>query len=175
MALKALGVDAIGLYQFHRPDPNVPYEGSIGAIKELLDAGKIRMAGIPNATVEQIDIARRVLATAIWPACRTSSRQRSGPVSPTAARRGPRHRVPTLEPARRHRQGRRTGRPARRVPRRRPRARRVPAAGNAGLAARARTEHRADTRREPPRVDHRLGQATELEFTVDDVARLSAA
>ncbi len=60
-SLKALGVDAIGLYQFHRPDPTVPYEESIGALKELLDAGKIRLAGISNATIAQIDTARRVL------------------------------------------------------------------------------------------------------------------
>jgi aryl-alcohol dehydrogenase-like predicted oxidoreductase len=60
-SLKALGVDAIGLYQFHRPDPKVPYEESIGALRELLDAGKIRLAGISNASVEQIDTARRVL------------------------------------------------------------------------------------------------------------------
>ena len=60
-SLKALGVDAIGLYQFHRPDPKVPYAESIGALKQLLDAGKIRMAGISNATIEQIDIARQVL------------------------------------------------------------------------------------------------------------------
>jgi aryl-alcohol dehydrogenase-like predicted oxidoreductase len=45
-SLKALGVEAIGLYQFHRPDPRVPYEESIGALKELLDAGKIRLVGI---------------------------------------------------------------------------------------------------------------------------------
>ena len=60
-SLKALGVDAIGLYQFHRPDPQVPYEESIGALKDLLDAGKIRLAGISNATVAQIDTARRIL------------------------------------------------------------------------------------------------------------------
>jgi aryl-alcohol dehydrogenase-like predicted oxidoreductase len=60
-SLKALGVDAIGLYQFHRPDPTVPYAESIGALRELLDAGKIRMAGISNATIGQIDIARQVL------------------------------------------------------------------------------------------------------------------
>jgi aryl-alcohol dehydrogenase-like predicted oxidoreductase len=60
-SLKALGVDTIGLYQFHRPDPKVPYAESIGALKELLDAGKIRMAGISNASIEQIDIAIRVL------------------------------------------------------------------------------------------------------------------
>jgi aryl-alcohol dehydrogenase-like predicted oxidoreductase len=60
-SLKGLGVDAIGLYQFHRTDPATPYEDSIGALKELLDAGKIRMAGISNASIEQIDIARRIL------------------------------------------------------------------------------------------------------------------
>jgi aryl-alcohol dehydrogenase-like predicted oxidoreductase len=60
-SLKALGVDAIGLYQFHRPDPKVPYAESVGVLKELLDAGKIRMAGISNATIEQIDIAVQVL------------------------------------------------------------------------------------------------------------------
>jgi aryl-alcohol dehydrogenase-like predicted oxidoreductase len=60
-SLKALGVDAIGLYQFHRPDTTVPYAESVGALKELLDAGKIRMAGISNASIEQIDIAVRVL------------------------------------------------------------------------------------------------------------------
>ena len=63
-SLKALGVDAIGLYQFHRPDPEVPYADSIGALKDLLDEGKIRLAGISNATVEQIDIARQVLGGA---------------------------------------------------------------------------------------------------------------
>src|SRR5580700_6822931 len=60
-SLKALGVDVIGLYQFHRPDPQVPYEESIGALRELLDAGKIRLAGISNATVAQIDTARQIL------------------------------------------------------------------------------------------------------------------
>jgi aryl-alcohol dehydrogenase-like predicted oxidoreductase len=63
-SLKALGVDAIGLYQYHRPDPKVPYAESVGALKDLLDEGKIRLAGISNATVEQIDIARQVLGEA---------------------------------------------------------------------------------------------------------------
>jgi aryl-alcohol dehydrogenase-like predicted oxidoreductase len=60
-SLKALGVEAIGLYQYHRPDPRVPYAESVGALKELRDAGKIRLIGISNATIEQIDIAREVL------------------------------------------------------------------------------------------------------------------
>jgi aryl-alcohol dehydrogenase-like predicted oxidoreductase len=60
-SLKRLRVEAIDLYQFHRPDPNTPYADSIGAIRDLLDAGKIRMAGISNATVEQIRLAHDIL------------------------------------------------------------------------------------------------------------------
>ncbi|PKW26938.1 aldo/keto reductase [Phycicoccus duodecadis] len=56
-----LGVDAIGLYQFHRPDPEVPYAESVGALAELLDEGVIQRAGISNATVAQIDLANEVL------------------------------------------------------------------------------------------------------------------
>ncbi len=56
-----LGVEAIGLYQFHRPDPDVPYADSIGALRELLDEGVIMMAGISNATIAQIDEANEVL------------------------------------------------------------------------------------------------------------------
>jgi aryl-alcohol dehydrogenase-like predicted oxidoreductase len=60
-SLKRLGVDAIGLYQFHRPDPKVPYADSVGTLRELLDEGKIRLAGISNATVAQIREAQEVL------------------------------------------------------------------------------------------------------------------
>jgi aryl-alcohol dehydrogenase-like predicted oxidoreductase len=60
-SLRALGVSAIGLYQYHRPDPSVPYAESIGALAELRQAGKIRLVGISNASIEQIDIAREVL------------------------------------------------------------------------------------------------------------------
>ena len=60
-SLKRLGVDAIGLYQFHRPDPSRPYAESIGAIRDLLDAGKIRMAGISNADPAQIKLADEIL------------------------------------------------------------------------------------------------------------------
>lgn len=58
---KRLGVEAIGLYQFHRPDPKVPYAESVGALAELLDDGVIARAGISNATVAQIDEANEVL------------------------------------------------------------------------------------------------------------------
>lgn len=56
-----LGVDAIGLYQFHRPDPNVPYADSVGALADLLDDGVIQLAGISNASIAQIDEARGIL------------------------------------------------------------------------------------------------------------------
>ena len=60
-SLKRLGGDAIGLYQFHRPDPAVPYEESVGALVDLLDEGVIRMAGISNADPGQIRSAQQVL------------------------------------------------------------------------------------------------------------------
>ncbi len=60
-SLKRLGVDAIGLYQFHRPDPQIPYAESIGALRDLLGEGKIQMAGISNANVDQIRLANEVL------------------------------------------------------------------------------------------------------------------
>lgn len=58
---RRLGVDAIGLYQFHRPDPAVPYADSVGAIRDLLDAGVIQMAGISNADPAQIREANQIL------------------------------------------------------------------------------------------------------------------
>jgi len=81
-SLRRLGVDAIGLYQFHRPDPTVPYEDSIGAIRDLLDAGKIQMAGISNADPEQIRTAQQILGDRLVsvqnqfsPAFRSSERE----------------------------------------------------------------------------------------------------
>jgi aryl-alcohol dehydrogenase-like predicted oxidoreductase len=56
-SLRALDTDVIDLYQYHRPDPKVPYEESIGALKELQDEGKVRWVGISNASVEQIEQA----------------------------------------------------------------------------------------------------------------------
>ncbi|MFJ4847202.1 MULTISPECIES: aldo/keto reductase [unclassified Streptomyces] len=60
-SLRRLGVEAIGLYQFHRPDPTVDYADSVGAVRDLLDEGKIRMAGISNANPEQIRLANEIL------------------------------------------------------------------------------------------------------------------
>src|SRR3974377_1168501 len=47
-SLKRLGVEAIGLYQYHRPDPKVPWAESVGALADLLDRGKILMAGVSH-------------------------------------------------------------------------------------------------------------------------------
>ena len=63
-SLQRLGVEAIGLYQHHRPDPDVPYEETLGALGELLDAGKVRMVGISNADPEQIRLAAEMLPLA---------------------------------------------------------------------------------------------------------------
>ncbi|WP_328501579.1 aldo/keto reductase [Streptomyces sp. NBC_00457] len=60
-SLKRLGVDAIGLYQLHKPDPSVPFEESVGALRELLDEGKIRLAGVSNADAGQIRRAHAIL------------------------------------------------------------------------------------------------------------------
>src|SRR5919106_1781253 len=63
-SLRALGVEAIGLYQFHRPDPKVPFAESVGALAELQAAGKIRLVGLSNVSVDQIDQARQLVEVA---------------------------------------------------------------------------------------------------------------
>jgi aryl-alcohol dehydrogenase-like predicted oxidoreductase len=60
-SLRRLGTDRIGLYQFHRPDPAVPYAESIGALAELQAEGKVRHIGISNADRGQIDEARAIV------------------------------------------------------------------------------------------------------------------
>lgn len=59
-SLRRLRVDQIDLYQLHRPDPEVPYEESVGALKDLQDEGKIREIGISNVSLEQLAIAREI-------------------------------------------------------------------------------------------------------------------
>ncbi|MFF4646267.1 aldo/keto reductase [Streptomyces sp. NPDC001389] len=56
-----LGVEAIGLYQLHKPDPAVPWAESVGALRDLLDAGTIRAAGISNVSTAQIRQAHEIL------------------------------------------------------------------------------------------------------------------
>ncbi|MFL5881175.1 MAG: aldo/keto reductase, partial [Actinomycetota bacterium] len=61
---KRLGVDAIGLYQFHRPDPKVPFAESVGALAELKAAGKVRLVGLSNVSVDQVNQARELVEVA---------------------------------------------------------------------------------------------------------------
>ena len=59
-SLTRLRVERIDLYQFHAPDPKVPYADSIGTLTELQRAGKIRHLGISNVDVRQLEVARRI-------------------------------------------------------------------------------------------------------------------
>jgi pyridoxine 4-dehydrogenase len=60
-SLKRLRVDRIDVYYLHRPDPEVPYEESIGALKELRDEGKIRHVAVSNVNMERLAIARGIV------------------------------------------------------------------------------------------------------------------
>ena len=64
MSLRRLDVEQIGLYQLHRFDAQVPVEDSLGALKELQDAGKIKHIGISEVTVAEIEQARKVVDVA---------------------------------------------------------------------------------------------------------------
>ncbi len=59
-SLRALGVETIDLYQYHRPDPRVPVAESVGALAQLQAEGKVRMIGVSNLNTAQIDEARSV-------------------------------------------------------------------------------------------------------------------
>src|SRR6478752_1084311 len=59
-SLQRLRLDQIPLYQFHRPDPAVPLEDSIGALVELKDAGKVRHIGVCNVTEDQLRRVQRI-------------------------------------------------------------------------------------------------------------------
>jgi aryl-alcohol dehydrogenase-like predicted oxidoreductase len=59
-SLRRLGIDCIDLYQLHRPDPTVPIADTLGALDELVRAGKVREIGCSNFSVEQMQEARFV-------------------------------------------------------------------------------------------------------------------
>jgi pyridoxine 4-dehydrogenase len=63
-SLKRLRLDRIDLYQLHRVDPKVPMEESIGALKEMRDAGKIRHLGLSEVGPEEIERARKMVPIA---------------------------------------------------------------------------------------------------------------
>jgi pyridoxine 4-dehydrogenase len=56
-SLERLGLERIDLYQFHRPDPYVPFEESVGELVRLKDEGKIRHIGLSNVDPEELDQA----------------------------------------------------------------------------------------------------------------------
>jgi aryl-alcohol dehydrogenase-like predicted oxidoreductase len=59
-SLKRLGVEVIDLYYLHRKDPCVPIEESVGAMKELVEAGKVRFLGLSEVGPETIRRAHQV-------------------------------------------------------------------------------------------------------------------
>jgi aryl-alcohol dehydrogenase-like predicted oxidoreductase len=63
-SIERLGVEAIELYQLHRPDPDTPYAESVGALSDLRTEGKIRHIGLSNATVAQLEEAERIVPIA---------------------------------------------------------------------------------------------------------------
>jgi aryl-alcohol dehydrogenase-like predicted oxidoreductase len=60
-SLRRLRLDRIDLYQLHSPDPKVPLEDSIGALKELQDEGKIRHIGVSNVSLDELELARSLV------------------------------------------------------------------------------------------------------------------
>ena len=63
-SLRRLRLERIDLYQFHRPDPDVPFEDSVGELARQREAGKIRHLGLSNVTVEQIEQAMAIVPIA---------------------------------------------------------------------------------------------------------------
>ena len=61
-SLRRLRVEAIDLYQYHRPDPAVPFAETVGALRDLREAGKIRYVGLSNVTVAQLEEALAIVA-----------------------------------------------------------------------------------------------------------------
>jgi pyridoxine 4-dehydrogenase len=61
LSLRFLKVKRIDLWQLHRIDPSVPVEDSLGAIKRLQQAGKIRHVGLSEVSVAEIERARKVI------------------------------------------------------------------------------------------------------------------
>jgi aryl-alcohol dehydrogenase-like predicted oxidoreductase len=63
-SLKALGIDTIDLYQFHAPDPAVPFTDSVGAFAELQQEGKVRWVGLSNVSAGEIEAAQSIVEVA---------------------------------------------------------------------------------------------------------------
>ena len=64
-SLRRLGTDRVELYYLHSPDKELPIEESAGAIARLVEAGKVRSAGLCNASLEQIEAFHAVCPLAM--------------------------------------------------------------------------------------------------------------
>jgi aryl-alcohol dehydrogenase-like predicted oxidoreductase len=60
-SLKRLRLAEIDVYQFHRPDPNVPFEESVGAIAQMRAEGKVRHVGLSNVTLDELARAQQIV------------------------------------------------------------------------------------------------------------------
>jgi len=60
-SLRRLRLDHIDIYQFHRPDPNVPFEDSVGTLAKMREEGKIRYVGLSNITIGQLLRAQKIM------------------------------------------------------------------------------------------------------------------
>ncbi len=60
-SLRRLRLDRIDLYQFHRPDPKVPFEDSVGELAKMRQEGKIRHVGLSNVTIDQLARAQKIV------------------------------------------------------------------------------------------------------------------
>jgi hypothetical protein len=59
-----LGVETIDLYQYHRPDPDTPFEEAVTTFAELKDEGFVRHVGLSNVSVDQLETAREIVDVA---------------------------------------------------------------------------------------------------------------
>ncbi len=60
-SLRRLRLDHIDIYQFHRPDPKVPFEDSVGVLAKMREEGKIRHVGLSNVTIDQLARAQKIV------------------------------------------------------------------------------------------------------------------
>lgn len=60
-SLARLRVERIDLYQLHAPDPDVPYADSVGALADMQAEGKIRLLGVSNVDLEELETARKIV------------------------------------------------------------------------------------------------------------------
>ena len=61
-SLKRLNVDVIDLYQLHWPNDRIPIAETMGAMEELVEAGKVRYIGVSNFSVQEMEEAQAALA-----------------------------------------------------------------------------------------------------------------